>query len=306
MNTLAKLTGLTASDLFLNEVTPEMRVEAVKAEALSLVFDTTTAKGREECISHAAKVGKTKTGIEKLGKALVDPIKAESKVIDVERKFYKDELGALQAEVRKPVTLWEEKQAAIKAAIDQHFFELEQAGISTSPATGELLSEVQLQKKLDHLNSVDLKLFGDQDEKAEIMAKAGWTRITAALKQSKDAQELLDLRLAETARKATEEKEADRLRIIAEYEEKKVAEAESPIVTEKKYDMPSHSPMSKILPEITEARKTKLSVNQALVKAFCSAGGEHHCGINEGQARVILTAIAKDQIPNISVNYEAK
>lgn len=292
MNELATLTGLTASDLFLNKVTPEMRFEAVKVEALKDVFDVTTAKGRAECIAHAAKVGKDKTAIEKLGKALVDPMKAETKVIDVERKFYKDNFGELQAEIRLPVTLLEEEEARAKAAIDQHFFELEQAGVTTSPVTGELHSEVKLQNNLKHINGLDPSVFGDRYSDAELLISAGKTRIAAALKQREEADELDALRKEAAERKAKEESEANEKRIIEEHEAKKAAEVK---------EAPEKRTASEVraIVETLKAPKTKLAINQALVVAFREVAG-----IEAGQAKVILTAIAKSQIPNISINYE--
>lgn len=294
MNTLEKIGGLSASDLFLNN-TAETTIEAVRTEALAMVFDTTTAKGREECISWAAKVTTTKTGIEKLGKALVDPIKAEAKVIDKERKLYRDELEAIKAEVRKPVTLWEEEQAAAKARIDQHFFELEQAGISTSPVTGELLSEAALNKKLQHLTLIELEVFGDRSEEAEILISAGSTRITAALKQRKDADELDELRKAKAEQEAADARAADEKRIadeaIAKHEAAKKEAAKSKI-----------TPATVVKNEtVTREAKSyfdkKQNVNRQLLEAFCLHG------MIEDDAKRLIKAIVNNKIDNIQITY---
>jgi len=295
MNTLISITGLTASDLFLNN-SAAGRIEAVKAEALSLVFDTTTAKGREECISHAAKVGKTKTGIEKLGKALVDPIKAEAKVIDVERKFYKDELAALQAEVRKPVTLWEEEQSRVKAAIAQAFFELEQDGVSTSPVTGELLSEAMLSKKIQHLENVDLTEYGEDSEKAEQLAAAGLTRIKAALQQRKDADELAELRKAAAEKEAKDKQEANDKRIADEAIEKhEAAKAEA---AESKITPVTVVKNETVTPEAKSYSDHKRDVNRQLLADFAQAGN-----ISEDDAKAIITEIVRGNIANIKITY---
>ena len=293
MNTLEKIGGLSASDLFLNN-TAETTIEAVRTEALAMVFDTTTAKGRDECISWAAKVTKTKTGIEKLGKALVDPIKAEAKVIDKERKLYRDELEAIKAEVRKPVTLWEEEQAAAKAKVDQHFFELEQAGVSTSSVTGELLSEVQLSKKIAHLESINLEDFGDRSEDAEQMTAAGLTRIKAALQQRKDADELDELRKAKAKQEAADARAADEKRIadeaVAKHEAAKKEAAESkvaPVVVAKNESVSKRD---------SEAIK-KVQVNRQLLESFCLHG------MLEADAKRLIGAIVNNKIPNIQITY---
>ena len=280
----------------------------MKAEALSLVFDTTTAKGREECISHAAKVGKTKTGIEKLGKALVDPIKAEAKVIDVERKFYKDELAALQAEVRKPVTLWEEEQSRVKAAIAQAFFELEQDGVSTSPVTGELLSEAMLSKKIQHLENVDLTEYGEDSEKAEQLAAAGLTRIKAALQQRKDADELAELRKAAAEKEAKDKQEANDKRIADEAIEKH--EAAKKEAAEKLENHPVTKEIAaKGTPHVgkndntapvkdTEEYDHRMKINRDLLGKFVQFGG-----ITEDQGKAILREIVRGNIANIQITY---
>jgi len=308
MNTLEKIGGLTASDLFLNN-TAETTIFAVRTEALAMVFDITTAKGREECISHAAKVTKTKTSIEKLGKALVDPIKAQSKVIDAERKLYRDQLEAIKAEVRKPVTLWEDEQAAAKAKVDQHFFELEQAGVSTSPVTGDIYPEVSLQKKITHIESINLDDFGDRSEEAEILAKAGTTRLTAALQQRKDADELAELRKAAAEKEAKDLQEANDKRIadeaIAKHEAAKAAEkfekaAEKlenhPVMKEIAVQRTPHIPEEWVEPASeVEARRV---INNKIADRFVECSG-----ISRDQAIKIISKIAILKIENIQITY---
>lgn len=291
MNELENTQSLGATDLFLNN-SAAGRIEAIRTEALELVFDITTAKGRDECISHAAKVTKTKTSIEKLGKALVDPIKAQSKEIDKERKLYRDELEAIKAEVRKPVTLWEDEQAAIKAKIDQHVFELEQAGVSTSPVTGELLSESALLKKIKHIEGINLSDFGDRSEAAELVARAGLTRIRAALQQRKDADELAELRKAKEVREAEEARVANEKRIadaaIAKHEAAKIDNAPKATVEDLKSELESPQ---------TDADKRR-SVNLKILNELTS-----RYGMPDAQARLLISAIVNNKIANISINY---
>jgi hypothetical protein len=289
MNTLEKTASLGASDLFLNN-SAEALVASIKSEALEMVFDVTTAKGREACISHAAKVTKTKTTIEKLGKALVDPIKAQSKEIDKERKYYRDELEAIKAEVRRPVTLWEEEQAAAKAKVEQHFFELEQAGVSTSAVTGELLSEVQLNKKIAHLEGIDLADFGDRSDDAEQMQSAGLTRIKAALQQRKDADELAELRKLKAEREEKERREAEEKRIAEEAIAKhEAAKKESATVEVAK------KPES----ATTEVAKKPDAKRQAMNAAYASL---RNLGLSQDTAQMVVKAIQSGDIANVTLN----
>lgn len=323
-NTLIEqVAGLTAKDLFLNN-SAESRLSKVEKEALSVVFDVTTNAGRAACIKQAAMVTKTKTAVEKIGKALVDPLKADAKKVDADRRVYKEGFERIKNEVRKPVTLWEEEEARKVAVINKAFADLENHGVATSTVTGDVLSEAQLNAKLANLEAFELGVLGDEfDMRAEVMLNAGLTRIKAALQQRKDADELAELRRMKAAKerddRMKEEKRIIEAEVIARHEaEKAAAEA-------KEYDMPNHAPMSKILPEAAPkptpsvtpttkptpspsktpwldkpapAAKKPIDINAALIRAFCDIGG-----IEAGQARKILAAIQQGEIDNISINY---
>lgn len=71
--------------------------------------DTTTAKGRGEIITFAANIARSKTGLKKLGNDFLADQKAKMKAVDKERTRLWDAIEAMQKEVRKPVTEWEEK-----------------------------------------------------------------------------------------------------------------------------------------------------------------------------------------------------
>lgn len=87
-------------------------LEKIKAEALSLVPDLTTKKGRDAIASMAYKVRQSKTALDKIGKELVDKLKEQPKLVDAERKRMRDILDALADEVRKPLDEFEAKEAA--------------------------------------------------------------------------------------------------------------------------------------------------------------------------------------------------
>jgi hypothetical protein len=122
---LATIGPETALSFFSEGQGVELLVEAVRNRALELMpadLDLTTAKGRAELVSVAYKVARTKSAIDDVGKALVAEYKAIPARIDATRKRLRDELDNLKAEIRKPVTEWEEKEAgrvqAIKDRID--------------------------------------------------------------------------------------------------------------------------------------------------------------------------------------------
>ena len=90
-------------------------LRAIEVEALALVPDVTTKKGRDAIASNAYKVAQAKARIEKEGKALADKQKEIPKLIDASRKKSKDFLDALQVRVKQPLTDWEAEEARVKA-----------------------------------------------------------------------------------------------------------------------------------------------------------------------------------------------
>lgn len=90
-------------------------LQKIRAEIDSFVPDVSTRKGREAIASIAYKVARSKTALDGVGKDLVAELKEVPKKIDAERKRMRDLLDAWQAEVRRPLTEWEEAEEARKA-----------------------------------------------------------------------------------------------------------------------------------------------------------------------------------------------
>lgn len=149
--------GLTTTDLFQND-SAQGRVDKIRVEALAEVFDVTTAAGRKLCISQAGKVAKTKTAVDKLGKALSDSLNVERSGVMTDRRIYNDGFSELKIEVRQPVTDWEAAEVEKLAKVQQAFEHL----VTNSEAhniTGELFSDVVLQAKLEKLEACDVADF---------------------------------------------------------------------------------------------------------------------------------------------------
>ncbi|WP_236225728.1 hypothetical protein [Pseudomonas pseudonitroreducens] len=96
----------------------------MKAEIDSFVPDVSTRKGREAIASIAYKVARSKTALDNAGKELVAELKEVPKKIDAERKRMRDLLDTWQADVRRPLTEWEEAEAARVAAHERRVDEL--------------------------------------------------------------------------------------------------------------------------------------------------------------------------------------
>ena len=98
--------------LFETKDTIQQIIDKIRAEVTSVVADVSTPSGRKEIASIAHKVAKSKTTLDNLGKGLVEGIKQQAKVIDESRKLARDQLDELKAEVRQPLTDWENAEKA--------------------------------------------------------------------------------------------------------------------------------------------------------------------------------------------------
>jgi len=172
----------TPSELYGSDKADEI-IAAIREEALSYAPDVTTTTSRAQIASVAAKVAKAKVAIDAIGKTLVDPIKAQAKVIDTQRKHYKDSLDVLKMEVRKPLSDWEEEQAALKARREQEVYKLEQYCITTSSTTGEVLPLARLEKQLEYIEQYELEKadLGEFEEAAKTAIQSGLVTVRAAI-----------------------------------------------------------------------------------------------------------------------------
>jgi hypothetical protein len=129
---LAVIETINALDFFKSgahtDILARLKTE-VREKAKGL--DISISKDREEMRSLAAKVSKTKNGLDKAGKELVEDEKKRLKLIDKERGIVWDELQALQDEVRQPLTDWENAEKDRVAKHEANLAELVQAGIYT-------------------------------------------------------------------------------------------------------------------------------------------------------------------------------
>lgn len=194
----------------------------IKEELDAFVPDVSTKKGRDAIASIAYKVAKGKTALDNIGKDLVAELKDVPKKIDAERKRMRDLLDGWQAEVRRPLTEWEEAEEARKA---KH-----QAGID----------QINLRLECRDLDSAELKsniawleglAIGESWEEYETEASRAKDKALSALRDAlvvREKYEAEQAELAELRRKQAEQEQKDReARIAQEAAEKAQREAEA-------------------------------------------------------------------------------
>lgn len=99
-------------------------IQMIKDEVCGEVPDLSSRKGRERIASLAATVSKRKVAVEKPGREYLRSIKELPKIIEAELREFVREADALRDEIRKPLTDWEEAEAAKKLEIEAWVAEL--------------------------------------------------------------------------------------------------------------------------------------------------------------------------------------
>lgn len=167
-------------------------IEEIRNKVSGVVYDMTTAKGRAECASDAFKVAKSKTAIEKLGKALSAEYKEIPKKIDAERRRAFDALEALQAQVRQPLTEWERAE---EARIAKH-----KDGIEWFRLRAEENRDLDSAELRASIEEVGARIVDESWEEFEAEAHRMKARALDSLTQALAAREKYEAEQAELAR----------------------------------------------------------------------------------------------------------
>lgn len=212
----------------------------IEKMAKGLVADVTTKEGVSQIKSCARQIASAKTKIDNLGKQVVAELKELPKIIDANRRNFRERMEALQDEIRRPVTEIEEREAEIDRikAVHQQLIDADSATIRQNIESVRAIP-LTAEKWKESLEKATKAVEG------EINALS--TMLKAAEKREAEARELEELRKKqeeaeriireqkireEAERKAREEAEAraaaEKARLEREKEEaeRKAAEAE--------------------------------------------------------------------------------
>jgi len=201
-----------ALDVFTAEKGLDPYLNLIAEQARSLVPDLTTKKGRDAIASNAYKVRQSKTAMDKAGKALVDKLKEQPKLVDAERKRMREFMDALADEVRGPLDEFEEKEAARVAALKEKVEHL----VDMREVHDEANSE-QIKASLDCVSSIEI-----DESYEEFEAEA----------HREKARTIEALQISYERRKAHEEEQAELARLRAEAAEREQKEREERIAKE--------------------------------------------------------------------------
>lgn len=309
----------------------------IEKKARGLVADPTTKEGASQIKSAARQLASVKKRIDDIGKDVVAELKALPTVIDNNRKKFREDMEALQDEIRKPVTEIEEREKAIKDVLGTH--------VACSGLGSEELGKkiVEMEKAMAGLKPETWKESYDAAVKAYRGEIAALNLLKeAALKREAEARELEELRKKneeaeriireqkireEAERKAREEAEAraaanaERLKREKEEAERKAEEAEKARKeAEERAKEHQHVPMSRTIQQLDAARPSRWTdeqkaVNKAILVRFAEAVKEElpkylygftdngYKIASEAIAKRLVGSIVKGEIENLEVRY---
>ena len=186
-------------------------LQMVRDEVCGEVPDLSTRKGRDRVASLAALVGKRKAAVEKPGRDYLRRLKEMPKVVETELREFVTEMDKLRDETRRPLTEWEQAEAARIARHEQ--------GVAAIKAEGTELGLLDAEDLLARIGRVEGVTLGPDWE--EFAAEAGQVKdqVLAALREALAARQRYDAEQAELARlrrEAEERAENDRIRLAQE------------------------------------------------------------------------------------------
>lgn len=191
----------------------------LREDLASFVPDLSTATSRKAIASKAFEVTKVKTTLEKQAKALTEEWRTKTKAVNDGRNLVVDRLDALAAEVRKPLTDWEEAERARIAECQAVIDGFVAAAVVTIEDTA---ATVRQRGSEVYLNKPDQERFGDMYDQAFIARGRAIETLKAALtrleQEEADRAELEKLRAENEARAAKD---------VAEREAREQAEREA-------------------------------------------------------------------------------
>jgi septal ring factor EnvC (AmiA/AmiB activator) len=338
---LLPLKNPTPADLFSPGGLSDL-LARIEAQARAIVPDTSTAKGRKEIASVAAKVARSKTYIDGLGKDFVAGLKAQAAVVDAERKAARDRLDKLKDEVRKPLTEWEQAEASRVAAIEAGIGKLESYATNLSGYGAEKLRELiadvdatdlsesiwqesHARAKAVHAQAASAlavalasreQYEAEQAELARLRAEAAERERREATERAASEQAEREARIAREA-EARAKDEADHARIVAE----RAAKAEIDRANQERIDAERRAAQAEERARMAaEQERARADAEAAAKKAEedrRAADVEHRrkvnsaavsalidiLGLDQSIARDVITAIARGDVPSVHIHY---
>lgn len=151
---------MTKELIRLNDLTPavfnnvEPLLKDIQAKVANFNGDVSTDIGRKKIASFAFKISRSKTAVDNMGKEHVAELKQLPKLVDEQRKMFRDGMDEMRDAVRKPLTDWEDADKERIAVHEGNLAEIVNAGLVSwqvmcIDALKDRLAELQREKATD-------------------------------------------------------------------------------------------------------------------------------------------------------------
>ena len=313
--------------------------DRIESLARGLVADVTTKEGISQIKTAARQIASVKKKVDDIGKNVVASLKDLPKIIDNNRREFRERMEALQEEIRRPVTEIEEREKSIDDIKGTHF----NCANMDSAALGDKIKELE-SAKASVRPEVWKESYGAAIKAYDGEIAALTTMKEAAEKREEDARKLAELEAKqaeadriireqkireEAERKAREQAEAkaaaERARMQREKEEAELKAAEAEKRAQEAQEAArkaaqqqnaptapaatAQTPMSKTLPAAKPSAWTQeqKDINNAIVDAIAVILEDKLQGFTETgykvAAKEIVKSIIKGRISNLKVVY---
>jgi hypothetical protein len=295
-----KLDGMDLETLFTENGIEPLLTE-IEKQGRSLVFDTSTPLGRADCKSHAYKVAQTKTALDNAGKEIVSVWKKKAAVVDAERRKIRERLDALRDEIRKPVTEYEEAEAA-KAEAERLEAEriAEEEKKAEAARVAKLEAELAEARERERARDEADRLAREESERVERerIERAAVARRAREQAEQKAAAEIEAAKAAQEraereAKEAAERAEAKRLADIEAERQRGIQEAED---AER-----ARLNNERVEREVAERKAANVEHRAKIEAAATSTLMEY--GYDQKLAEYIIGLIADGKIAHVTINY---
>ena len=232
-------------------------ITQIREEAGKHVPDMTTQAGRDAIKSNAYAVTRSKTYIEEVAKAYIEPMDKKIKGVRAVVNHAKEKLDMLRDTIKDPVVAFEKKDELRKQNIKDRLDAMEQVHITDEKTTSEMIKA-----KMDELYA--LYQFG-WEEYLEVADRAK-DRIEKVLQDKLAAREQYEADQVALKKlqdeKAARDAEMEELRAFKAQKEKEEAEAALKATADAKLDVPEDTVMVQTRVTVPETTKEQLKAEE--------------------------------------------
>ena len=319
------------TDLAVIEITPDQApslyitngldayLEQIR-QSVNEVPDLTTKKGRDRVASLAAQVSRSKTAIEKPGRAYLKRLKEAVKPAEAEIKRFVDACDDLRDATRRPLTEWEAEQERIKAEeamnalhaealVMNENIDLQRAAqFEADHEIGLLMNDAFDREQADKSAEAERQRIAHEEEIKRLAVAAAAREVELSAQREREEAALREAALkaraeqAERDRIAAEQKaEADK-RAAVEAERRKAQEEADRICLEAEQREQARLAEEKRKADEQARReadvKHRKAVGVEVVKALMA-----NTSLTRDQAIEVLTAVKDGRIPHTGISY---